>query len=124
MIEDLGTTFNVFSDVGGAGPPYELDPIPLVIAPAEWAQVSAGLAQRMRLIDAVLAISTARKLAAEGLIPPDLVHSSPAFLDYARGIQPLGGRFLVTTGCDFVRSPTAHGPCCATTPALPAGSAR
>ena len=33
MIEDLGTTFNVFSDVGGAGQPYELDSIPLVIPP-------------------------------------------------------------------------------------------
>jgi uncharacterized circularly permuted ATP-grasp superfamily protein/uncharacterized alpha-E superfamily protein len=105
MIEDLGTTFNVYSDAGGVGQPYELDPIPLLIPPADWAHVSAGLAQRMRLIDAVLTdLYGPQQLLKEGLIPPDLVHASPAFLQYARGVQPVGGRFLITTGCDLVRS--------------------
>jgi uncharacterized circularly permuted ATP-grasp superfamily protein/uncharacterized alpha-E superfamily protein len=105
MIADLGTTFNVYSDVGGVGQPFELDPIPLMVSAADWAQVSAGLAQRMRLIDTVLAdIYGPQKLLREGLIPPDLVHSSPAFLQYSRGVQPVGGRFVVTTGCDLVRA--------------------
>ena len=105
MIADLGTTFNVYSDVGCAGQPYELDPVPLLVPPADWARVSAGLAQRMRLIDAVLAdLYGPQQLLREGLIPPDLVHSSPAFLQYSRGVQPVGGRFLVTSGCDLVRS--------------------
>jgi uncharacterized circularly permuted ATP-grasp superfamily protein/uncharacterized alpha-E superfamily protein len=107
MIEDLGTTFNVYSDVGCAGQPYELDPIPLLIPPAEWTHVSAGLTQRMRLIDAVLAdIYGPQQLLRDGLIPPDLVNSSPAFLQYSRGIVPVGGKFLVTTGCDLIRSST------------------
>ena len=106
MIEDLGTTFNVYSDVGGAGQPYELDPIPLLIQPAEWAHVSAGLAQRVRLLDRVLTdLYGPQELLREGLVPPDLVHSSPAFLQNARGIQPPGGHLLVTSGCDLVRSP-------------------
>lgn len=105
MIEDLGTTFNVFSDVGGVGSPYELDSIPLVIPPAEWTRVSEGLAQRVRLLDAVLAdLYGPQTLLREGLIPPDLVHSSSAFLPYTCGVQPQGGRFLVSTGCDLVRS--------------------
>lgn len=105
MIEDLGTTFNVFSDVGGAGQPYELDPVPLVIPPSDWARVSAGLCQRVRLLDAVLAdIYGPQTLLEKGLIPPDLVHSSPAFLPYARGVQPPGGRYLVSTGCDLIRT--------------------
>lgn len=105
MIEDLGTTFNVFSDVGVGGQPYELDAIPLVITAADWARVSAGLTQRIRLLDAVLAdLYGPQTLLREGLIPPDLVHSSPAFLPYVCGVQPPGGRFLVTTGCDLIRS--------------------
>lgn len=104
MIADLGTTFNVYSDVGCAGQPYELDPIPLLIPPPDWALVSAGLAQRMRLIDAVLAdLYGPQQLLKDGLIPPDLVHASPAFLQYSRGVQPVGGHFVVTTGCDLVR---------------------
>ncbi|MES2476395.1 MAG: circularly permuted type 2 ATP-grasp protein [Verrucomicrobiota bacterium] len=106
MIEDLGTTFNVYSDVAGSAQPYELDPIPLMVSPTDWAQVSAGLVQRTRLIDAVLAdIYGPQELLKQGLLPPDLVHSSPAFLQYARSVQPSGGRFLVTTGCDLVRRP-------------------
>ncbi len=104
MIEDLGTTFNVFSDVGGAGRPYDLDLIPLVIPAAEWTKVAAGLNQRILLLDAVLAdVYGPQRLLSEGLLPPDLVHSSPAFLPYACGVQPPGGRHLVTIGCDLIR---------------------
>lgn len=109
MIADLGTTFNVYSDAGAAGQPYELDPIPLMVSSADWAHVSAGLSQRLRLIDAVLAdIYGPQQLLKDGLIPPDLVNSSPAFLQYARGVQPVGGRFVVTTGCDLIRSATGQ----------------
>lgn len=109
MIDDLGTTFNVYSDAGAAGQPYELDPIPLMVSPADWAQVSAGLSQRLRLIDAVLAdIYGPQQLLRDGLIPPDLVNSSPAFLQYSRGVQPVGGRFVVTTGCDLIRMPNGQ----------------
>ena len=104
MIADLGTTFNVYSDAGAVGQPYELDPIPLLVSASDWASVSAGLAQRIRLIDTVLAdIYGPQQLLREGLIPPELVHSSPAFLEYARGVQPVGGRHVITTGCDLVR---------------------
>ena len=105
MIADLGTTFNVYSDAGAVGQPYELDPIPLLVSSRDWATVSAGLAQRIRLINTVLAdIYGPQQLLREGLIPPDLVHSSPAFLEYARGVQPVGERHVITTGCDLVRS--------------------
>jgi uncharacterized circularly permuted ATP-grasp superfamily protein/uncharacterized alpha-E superfamily protein len=106
MIGDLGTTFNVFSDVGGAGQPYELDAIPMLLPFTEWQHVAAGLAQRVRLLDAVLAdLYGPQTLLREGLVPPDLVHSNPAFLQPVCGIQPPGGRFLVTTGCDLARAP-------------------
>lgn len=105
MIEDMGTTFNVFSDAGGAGQPYELDSIPLPIPAGEWAKVSAGLAQRIRLLDAVLAdLYGPQTLLENGWVPPDLVHSSPSFLAHLRGIQPPGGSFLLASGCDLIRA--------------------
>jgi len=36
MLDDLGTTFNVYRDVGGAGQPYEIDPIPFFMERREW----------------------------------------------------------------------------------------
>ncbi|MCX8494984.1 MAG: circularly permuted type 2 ATP-grasp protein [Akkermansiaceae bacterium] len=109
MIADLGTTFNVYSDVGGVGQPYKLDAIPLMVQAAEWKQISAGLTQRMRIINAVLAdIYGPQELLRAGLLPPDLIHSSPEFLQFSRGIQPAGGRHVITTGCDLVRQPNGQ----------------
>ncbi|MEP2775853.1 MAG: circularly permuted type 2 ATP-grasp protein [Luteolibacter sp.] len=104
MLEDLGTTYNVYRDVGGAGQPYEIDPIPFIIGWQEWEHVAKGLAQRMRLLEAVLGdLYGPRKLLRDGLVPPDLVHASPAFHHTTRDIQPSGGKWLLATGCDLVR---------------------
>ncbi len=106
MLEDLGTTFNVYSDVGGAGQPYQIDPVPLMIPHEEWVKISAGLAQRVRLLEAVMAdLYGPQRVIAKGLIPPDLIHSNPAFQPQVRGITPQGGRFLVTISSDLIRTP-------------------
>ncbi|MBC7981311.1 MAG: circularly permuted type 2 ATP-grasp protein [Armatimonadetes bacterium] len=104
MLDDLGTTFNVYRDVGGAGQPYEIDPIPFIMEWQEWQAVERGLAQRIRLLETVLGdLYGPRKLLKEGLVPPDLVHASPAFHQSTRDIQPAGGKWLMATGCDLVR---------------------
>ena len=105
MLDDLGTTFNVFRDVGGAGQPYEIDPIPFILESREWEPVAKGLAQRMRLLEAVLKdLYGSRLLLKDGLVPPDLVHASPAFHHSTRDIQPSGGKWLLASGCDLVRA--------------------
>ncbi len=105
MLDDLGTTFNVYRDVGGAGQPYEIDPIPFIVEWQEWETVAKGLSQRMRLLEAVLAdLYGPRKLLKDGLVPPDLVHASPAFHQSTRDIQPSGGKWLMVSGCDLVRA--------------------
>lgn len=104
MLEDLGTTYNVYSDVGGAGQPYEIDPIPFIIGWQEWEHVAKGLSQRLLLLEAVLAdLYGPRKLLRDGLVPPDLVHASPQFHHTTRDIHPAGGKWLMATGCDLVR---------------------
>lgn len=107
LLDDLGTTFNVYSDVGGTGQPYQIDAVPLMIPRADWDKVAAGLSQRIRLLEMVVAdLYGPQKLLAEGLIPPDLIHSNRAFQPQVRGVQPLGGRFLVTISSDLVRMPS------------------
>ena len=104
MLEDLGTTFNVYRDVGGAGQPYEIDPIPFIMDWKEWEVVAKGLAQRMKLLEAVLTdLYGSRLLLKDGLVPPDLVHASPAFHHSTRDIQPSGNKWLLASGCDLVR---------------------
>jgi len=106
MVEDLGSTFNVFSDVGGTGQPYQLDPLPLVIPPGEWTIIADGLRQRMRLLEAVLSdIYGPQTLLTSGLIPPDLVHANEGYFRSAWQVSPAGGRMLWAAGCDLVRGP-------------------
>lgn len=106
MLDDLGTTFNVYSDVGGAGQPYQIDPVPLMISREEWSKVEAGLAQRIRLLEMVIGdLYGPQKLLSEGLVPPGVVHSNRAFQPQVRGVQPMGGRFLISTSTDLVRMP-------------------
>src|SRR5574343_318245 len=45
-ILENGVTYNVYADPNGADRPWALDPIPLIIPPEEWAQISAAVAQR------------------------------------------------------------------------------
>ncbi len=104
QIEELGARFNVFSDVGGAGQPYQIDPIPLILSMVEWTKVSAGLEQRMRLLNYVLAdVYGAQKLLSLGMIPPDLIHSNRAFMNHGCGTQMMGENMLHLMGCDMVR---------------------
>ncbi|MBX3742387.1 MAG: circularly permuted type 2 ATP-grasp protein [Akkermansiaceae bacterium] len=106
MLDDLGTTFNVYSDVGGTGQPYVIDPLPLMVRREEWDKISAGLIQRMRLLEMVVAdLYGPQKLMAEGLIPPDLIHSNRSYQPQIRGVQPQGGKFLVGFSSDLVRMP-------------------
>src|ERR1051325_8446853 len=55
LIRANGVTYNVYGDPGGLDRPWQLDPIPLVISPRESDQLQAGLVQRARLLEAILA---------------------------------------------------------------------
>jgi uncharacterized circularly permuted ATP-grasp superfamily protein len=53
-ILENGVTYNVYADPKGADRPWELDPLPLILSPGEWAEISAAVTQRARLLDALL----------------------------------------------------------------------
>ena len=55
LIHDNGISFNVYGDPRGMERPWQLSPIPVLIAPDEFANLSAGLIQRARLLDRLLA---------------------------------------------------------------------
>jgi uncharacterized circularly permuted ATP-grasp superfamily protein/uncharacterized alpha-E superfamily protein len=60
---------------------WRCDPVPLPLPAAEFAVLERGLAQRARLLEAILRdIYGAQASLAEGLLPPALVFANPAFL--------------------------------------------
>ena len=54
LIRENGVTYNVYGDPQGMHRPWELDAVPLVIAPEEWERLTAALAQRVQVLNALL----------------------------------------------------------------------
>src|SRR5262249_4232485 len=73
MLREHGVTYNP-SDLER---PWELDSIPFILSLADWQVIEAGLTQRARLLNAVVAdIYGPQRLLLEGHIPPGLVYGN------------------------------------------------
>src|ERR1041384_2876899 len=55
IIREHGVTYNVYGDPQGMDRPWGLDFVPLLITAEEWARLEAGLIQRLRLFNLILA---------------------------------------------------------------------
>ncbi|GHT93008.1 hypothetical protein FACS1894116_04160 [Betaproteobacteria bacterium] len=105
-IEADGVSYNVYNDPQGIHRPWELDMLPLIIAEREWQTLSAAIAQRARLLNAILAdLYGPRTLLAEGLLPPALVFGQHGFRWPAQGLQPPGKVWLFQYAADLARAP-------------------
>ena len=81
-----------------------LDPIPHVLSAPEWARLEAGLRQRARLLDLLLAdVYGPRRLVATGVLPAEIVYAYPGFLRPCVDL-PVPRR-LVTGAVDLARAP-------------------
>ncbi|MEN0074488.1 MAG: circularly permuted type 2 ATP-grasp protein [Paracraurococcus sp.] len=88
-------------------PAWRCDPVPMLLAPAEFDALAEGLAQRANLLEAVLQdVYGPQQLLAEGLLPPALVYANPAFL---RSCRAAAGRregpLLHLYAADLLRAP-------------------
>jgi len=98
-----GVTYNVYADPKGASRPWELDLLPLILPAQEWRAISAAVAQRARLLNAVLAdLYGPQTLLAEGLIPPALVFGQRSYLWPLHGVSAPTG--LHVYAADLARS--------------------
>jgi uncharacterized circularly permuted ATP-grasp superfamily protein/uncharacterized alpha-E superfamily protein len=107
IIREHGVTYNVYGDPKGMDRPWGLDFVPLLITAEEWARIEAGLIQRSRLLNLVLAdiYGGSQLLLRDGFIPPELVYANPGFLRPCRGIHVTSEVYLHLLACDLGRSP-------------------
>ncbi len=97
---DQGVTF----DYAGEERPFPIDVVPRVVSAQEWAEVEAGVIQRVRTLEAFLAdIYGRREAVRAGVIPWRMVASSTTFERVASGIQPHNGVRIHVAGIDLVR---------------------
>ena len=95
-----GVTF----DFAGEERPFPLDAVPRVIAQSEWVDVEAGVAQRVRALEAFLAdIYGGQAAVRDGVIPAGLISSSSHFHREAAGIVSPNNVRIQVSGIDLIR---------------------
>lgn len=108
QVRDNGVTYNVYADADGPQRPWSLDLFPLIVTPGSWAQIEAGVLQRVRLLDRIMAdVYGPQQLLQTNLLPPALVHGHPGYLRAMHGVKPAAGTHLHIAAFDMMRDP--HG---------------
>jgi uncharacterized circularly permuted ATP-grasp superfamily protein len=80
LIRDNGVTYTANAEAG-VDRPWTLDPVPVVLDQEDWRTLARGVAQRAKLMDAVLGDAYGhQRLLREGLIHPASLLSHPQFL--------------------------------------------
>jgi uncharacterized circularly permuted ATP-grasp superfamily protein/uncharacterized alpha-E superfamily protein len=106
FVREHGITYNVYGDPRGMERPWQLDPVPFVIAPEEWRKLETGLIQRATLLNKILAdCYGAQDLIRSRWLSPALVFGQPDFLRPCHGIRVPGDTFLHFYAADLSRSP-------------------
>ncbi|HLO76774.1 MAG TPA: circularly permuted type 2 ATP-grasp protein, partial [Magnetospirillum sp.] len=104
LLQENGVTYNVYGDPAGLERPWQLDPLPVILSAAEWSDIERAVVQRATLLDAVIGdLYGARRLIADGLIPPSLLHANPNYLRPCAGMRPPGGHFLNVYAVELAR---------------------
>lgn len=97
----------VYRTLGTSEPqPWQLDPVPMLLDDAEWSVLEPGLAQRARLLNALVAdLYGPRTLLREGVVPAAVVLAHQGFLRSCDQLRVPGGVHLVTVAADLARGP-------------------
>jgi uncharacterized circularly permuted ATP-grasp superfamily protein/uncharacterized alpha-E superfamily protein len=77
-----------------------------VLPAAEWQTIEAGVTQRARLLNALLAdLYGPQRLLAEGLVPAELPFGHPNYLWPCHDLKPVDGTWLHVYAADLARAP-------------------
>ena len=99
-----GITFAVYGDNEASERLIPFDIIPRIFAAAEWRRLSAGIAQRVRAINAFLHdIYHRQEILRAGRVPTDVIIQNDVFVPEMVGINPARGIYAHIIGIDIVR---------------------
>ena len=99
-----GVTFTVYGDEDGTEKIFPFDLIPRIIPDSEWQLIEQGLRQRIIAINLFLNdIYHDGKILADGVIPREVVESSPNFRKEMVGIDVPRDIYVHVCGSDLIR---------------------
>ncbi len=106
LVHEQGITYHIYGDPRGVERPWQLDPVPLVMAPDEWRVLEKGLIQRAKLLNKILAdCYGSQELIRSRWLSPALVFAQPDFLRPCHGVRVANDTFLNFYAADLARSP-------------------
>jgi uncharacterized circularly permuted ATP-grasp superfamily protein len=87
----------------GANDAFEVDPVPRAIASGEWSELEAGLAQRVRALNAFLDdVYGERRIVTAGVIPSRVIETADHYERWMAGVR-VHGPWIAVAGLDVVR---------------------
>lgn len=105
LLTENGVTFNVFQEGRQSQRPWSLDLLPIIISSSEWDDLSAGLTQRARVLNRIIAdCHGPRELIQSGTLPPEILFANPGFSRQFVGL-PHGANALVLAATELARGP-------------------
>lgn len=100
-----GITFNVYGAADADERLIPFDIVPRIISAKEWSQITKGIEQRVRAINAFLHdIYHRQEILRAGRIPVELIQNNEAFLPKMIGVVPPGKIYTHIVGVDLVRT--------------------
>jgi uncharacterized circularly permuted ATP-grasp superfamily protein len=92
--------------IDGGTETFHVDPIPRLLTAEEWQPIEAGVAQRVRALDAFVAdVHGPRRAVAEGVVPERVITSAEHHEPEARELAPPAGVWIALAGLDLVQGP-------------------
>ncbi len=105
LLRENGVNFHSFTDQASAARPWKLDLLPLVITSTEWSGVEDGLAQRARLLNAIIRdLYGPQTLIKERHLPAEVVFANPEFLRPFFNLRPSELNPLFLYAAELARS--------------------
>ncbi len=105
LFRRVGITFAVYGEAAGTERLIPFDLIPRIIPAAEWQQLSAGLSQRIRTLNAFLHdIYHDQEILKAGVIPYEQVLQNAQYRPEMKGVDVAGGIYSHISGVDIVRA--------------------
>jgi uncharacterized circularly permuted ATP-grasp superfamily protein len=93
----------------GDGQTFRLDPVPRLLTALEWAELEAGLAQRVRALDAFVADVYGERHAVQAGVVPEHVLAGIEFLEPdLHRFPPTTSAWISIAGLDVVRGADGH----------------
>ncbi|MCX9155698.1 circularly permuted type 2 ATP-grasp protein [Niveibacterium sp. 24ML] len=105
LFRRAGITFAVYGEAAGTERLIPFDMIPRIIPADEWTQLSAGLRQRIRTLNAFLHdIYHDQEILKAGIIPAEQVLKNAQYRPEMHGVDVAGGIYSHISGVDIVRA--------------------